>query len=200
MEHLQFMNLATAERRELLRLARASIEASLARGVSAGPVPFTADLHEPEFSVRRSSFVTLHRGEELRGCCGTLDAPRPLAEDVWRNAWAAAFNDYRFAPLTAAEWPQVSLHLSLLTAPEPLDVVTEEQLLAQLRPSMDGLILEGETARATFLPAVWEQLPSPAQFVRQLKLKAGWPADYWSPRVRAYRYTTESFDEESLES
>jgi AmmeMemoRadiSam system protein A len=199
MERSQFMNLATPERRELLRLARASIGATLAHGAAAGPAPFVAQHLDPTLTVRRSSFVTLHRGQELRGCCGSLDAPRPLAEDVWRNAWAAAFNDYRFPHLTAAEWPLVSLHLSLLTVPEPLALATEEQLLAQLRPSIDGLILENETGRATFLPAVWEQIPDAAQFVRQLKLKAGWPAGYWSPRVRAYRYTTESFDEGSLD-
>ena len=194
------MSLATPERHELLALARSSIDAALSLGVPSNqPAPFTAAPLLPELTVRRSSFVTLRRGDELRGCCGTLDAPRPLAEDVWRNAWAAAFSDYRFPSLTAAEWPQVNLHLSLLTTPEPLDVTTEEHLLALLRPSVDGLILEGETARATFLPAVWEQIPEPAQFVRQLKLKAGWAAGYWSHRVRAYRYTTESFDEESLE-
>lgn len=195
------MNLATLERRELLALARGSIDSALANGQPAGqPVPFTPARLPSGLTVRRSSFVTLHRGEELRGCCGTLDAPRPLAEDVWRNAWAAAFSDHRFPPLTAAEWPQVSLHLSLLTSPERLDVTTESQLLAVLRPSLDGLILESETGRATFLPAVWEQLPDPAQFVRQLKMKAGWQAGYWSDRVRAWRYTTESFNEESIEA
>lgn len=189
------MNLATPERRELLALARASIDSALASAASQ-LVPFTPAMLSATLMVRRSSFVTLRRSEELRGCCGTLDAPRPLAEDVWRNAWAAAFSDYRFPPLTAAEWPKVSLHLSLLTPPEPLHIVTEEQLLAQLRPSVDGLILESETGRATFLPAVWEQIPDPVQFVRQLKMKAGWPAAYWSDRVRAYRYTAESFGEE----
>src|SRR4030095_8009785 len=135
-------------------LARASIDSALANGRPAGQlVPFTPALLSPELSARRSSFVTLRRGEELRGCCGTLDAPRPLAEDVWRNAWAAAFNDPRFPPLTAAEWPQLSLHLSLLTPPERLDVTSESQLLSLLRPSVDGLILESETGRATFLPA-----------------------------------------------
>ena len=188
------MSLATPERRELLALARASIDAALSRG---NLVPFTPAQLLPALTVRRSSFVTLHRNEDLRGCCGTLDAPRPLAEDVWRNAWAAAFNDYRFPPLTAAEWPQVTLHLSLLTVPEPLDVASEAQLLEVLRPSIDGLILESDTGRATFLPAVWEQIPDSAQFVRHLKMKAGWPATYWSERVRAYRYTTESFGEES---
>ena len=188
------MNLATPERRELLGLARASIDSALSQ--PAGQLaPFTPALLSPGLSVRRSSFVTLRHGTELRGCCGTLDAPRPLAEDVWRNAWAAAFSDYRFSPLTAAEWPQLSLHLSLLTVPEPLTVRTEEELLALLQPSVDGLILESDSSRATFLPAVWEQLPDPALFVRQLKMKAGWPVGYWSDRVRAWRYTTESFGE-----
>jgi uncharacterized protein len=194
------MSLATPERRELLGLARASIDSALSHGQPAGQlVPFTPALLSPGLTVRRSSFVTLRNGVELRGCCGTLDAPRPLAEDVWRNAWAAAFSDHRFAPLTAAEWPRVSLHLSLLTVPEPLDVKTEDELLAVLRPAVDGLILETATSRATFLPAVWEQIADPQQFVRQLKMKAGWPAGYWSDRVRAWRYTTESFGEELTE-
>ena len=190
------MTLDTPERRELLALARASIDSALSPGrANNNLIPFAAASLPPALSVRRSSFVTLHRNEELRGCCGTLDAPRPLAEDVWRNAWAAAFNDYRFSPLTVTEWPQVSLHLSLLTVPEPIEVTTEQQLLAVLRPSVDGLILESDIGRATFLPAVWEQLPDPVQFVRHLKMKAGWPATYWSNCVRAYRYTTESFGE-----
>ena len=189
------MSLATPERRELLRLARESIDACVAAGQSASPAPFPVLSLQHGLTVRRSSFLTIRNGEDLRGCCGTLEAPRPLAEDVWRNAWAAAFNDPRFPPLTASEWPQLSLHLSLLTPPERLDVTTEAQLLALLRPSVDGLILESDTGRATFLPAVWEQLPDPAQFVRQLKIKAGWPAGYWSDRVRVSRYTTESFDE-----
>jgi AMMECR1 domain-containing protein len=109
------MSLGTPERRELLALARASIESALSNGRDGQLVPFTAAPISPALTVRRSSFVTLRRSDELRGCCGTLDAPRPLGEDVWRNAWAAAFNDYRFQPLTAAEWPQVDVHLSLLT-------------------------------------------------------------------------------------
>jgi uncharacterized protein len=189
------MSLATPERRELLALARASIDSALSNGRSA-LAPFSGGAVGPGLAVRRSSFVTLRRGEELRGCCGTLEAPRPLAEDVWRNAWAAAFNDHRFTPLTAAEWPHVNVHLSLLTPPEPLDVTSEEQLLALLRPSIDGLILESDIGRATFLPAVWEQIPEPVQFVRHLKMKAGWPATYWSNRVRVFRYGTESFGEE----
>jgi AMMECR1 domain-containing protein len=90
----------------------------------------------------------------------------------------------------------MNVHLSLLTVPERLDIAAEEQLLATLRPSIDGLILESDTGRATFLPDVWEQIPDPLQFVRQLKMKAGWPATFWSSRVRCWRYTTESFGED----
>jgi AmmeMemoRadiSam system protein A len=191
------MNLATPERRELLALARASIDSTLAHGRASHEIAsFAPRLLSPALTVRRSAFVTLRRGEELRGCCGSLDGARPLAEDVWRNAWAAAFNDYRFQPLTAAEWRHMNLHLSLLTVPERLDVTTEDQLLAVLRPSIDGLILESDAGRATFLPDVWQQIPDPQQFVRQLKMKAGWPQTYWSSRVRCSRYMTESFGEE----
>jgi AmmeMemoRadiSam system protein A len=191
------MSPVTPERRELLALARASIESTLSHGrATLELAPFTPAQLPPALTVRRSSFVTLRRGEELRGCCGSLDGARRLAEDVWRNAWAAAFNDYRFKPLTAAEWPHMNVHLSLLTVPERLDIAAEEQLLATLRPSIDGLILESDTGRATSLPDVWEQIPDPLQFVRQLKMKAGWPATFWSSRVRCWRYTTESFGED----
>jgi uncharacterized protein len=185
--------LATPDRRDLLALARASIDAALSHGQL---VPFTPALLSAALKVQRSSFVTLHRGAELRGCCGTIDAPRPLAEDVWRNAWASAFNDYRFPPVTAAEWPHMHVHVSVLTPPELLPVATEAQLLTALRPGVDGLILESQGGRATFLPSVWEQIANPADFVQQLKKKAGWPASYWSSQMRAYRYTAEGFGDE----
>ena len=69
---------------------------------------------------------------------------------------------------------------------------SEADLLAQLRPNIDGLVLE-ETAtrqRGTFLPAVWETLPDPATFLAHLKQKAGLPRDYWSDALRVSRYTT----------
>ena len=87
--------------------------------------------------------------------------------------------------------------LAAHSSPSRCDVATEAELLALLRPSIDGLILESEAGRATFLPAVWEQIPDPAQFVRQLKMKAGWPATYWSTACGACATRTESFGEES---
>ncbi len=69
----------------------------------------------------------------------------------------------------------------------------EEDLIRQLQPGVDGLIMEDGMRRGTFLPSVWEQLPTPAVFLRQLKLKAGLTPDYWSDSLTVRRYHTESF-------
>jgi uncharacterized protein len=186
------MPLDPTQRRDLLALARASIESGLTHRafVPCAPQRLPPDLMQPA-----SSFVTLRIGPDLRGCCGTIEAARPLAADVWHSAWAAAFSDPRFPPLQESEWRGISLQVSVLSTPEPMPVEDEWDLLQRLRPLIDGLILEHGSARATFLPAVWEQIHDPATFVRQLKLKAGLAADFWSPRMRALRYTTESFGE-----
>jgi len=184
--------MSPAQRTQLIAWARASIESALPRGDLA-PQPFAE--WAPELRALRSSFVTLRIDRELRGCCGTLDAPRPLAEDVWRNAWAAGFRDPRFPPLTPREWLRSELQISVLSPAASLCVASEQELLAELRPGVDGLILEFGASRVTFLPAVWAQIADPEMFVRQLKLKAGWRADFWSPDLRALRYESESFGE-----
>jgi uncharacterized protein len=162
------------------------------------PMP-TLDLPSA-LTESRGSFVTLRIRKQLRGCCGNLTANRSLAEDIWRNAWASAFADPRFPPLEADEWCDTEVHISVLSPLEPLAVVNEEELLDRLRPNIDGLVLERDDARATFLPEVWYQLPDPQEFLEHLKQKAGWPAGSWSPHIRAWRYTTESFGERELDA
>ncbi len=136
-----------------------------------------------------ATFVTLTRDGELRGCIGSLEPRRPLGRDVHENAIAAAFRDPRFAPLAAAEFGSTSIEVSLLSPCESLHVADEEHLLAQLRPGVDGLTIECDHRRATFLPQVWESLVEPRQFVAALKHKAGLRADFWSAQVNASRYT-----------
>ncbi|MET0534210.1 MAG: AmmeMemoRadiSam system protein A [Steroidobacter sp.] len=184
------MSIAPTQRSELHQLARESIELALRQGEL---VPYAGELADPELNLPSASFVTLRVGEDLRGCCGTIEPARPLSEDVWNNAWASAFADPRFPPLTSDEWSGTNIEISVLSQPERLEVGSEAELLAILRPGQDGLILQYGTRRSTFLPAVWEQLPEPAAFVRHLKMKAGWPADFWPPDMQAWRYTTESF-------
>lgn len=172
----------------LLRLARNAIGESF--GVAPQPVA-----ERPEWRQPGASFVTLARHGELRGCIGSLEAWRPLAEDVAANARAAAFRDPRFAPLTAGELAGIRVEVSLLTPPQPLPWRDEADALAQLQPHIDGVILSAGRHRATFLPQVWEQLPDPADFLAHLKRKAGLAADYWGSDLRLERYTVEKWRE-----
>lgn len=185
--------LSAAHRETLLEVARRSVDYGLSHKTVA---PLGA--HSLPFPLKRiqASFVTLKIEADLRGCIGTLDAVRPLVVDVHENAYAAAFRDPRFAPLSGAEWNRVRLSLSILSVPEAMDVRSEAELLDRLRPGIDGLVLEYGARRSTFLPVVWESLPDRADFVRQLKLKAGLPADFWAEGICVYRYGATSIEEE----
>ena len=158
----------------------------------------TPSEYHRDLKVVRASFVTLQIQGRLRGCIGHLEAVQPLIVDVAENAFAAAFRDPRFPPLQRDEWADVDIHLSLLTRPEPMRFDDESDLIAQIRPGEDGLILQDGPNRGTFLPSVRESLPDPVQFLTHLKHKAGLAANHWSDRVEVYRYHTESFGESDL--
>lgn len=184
--------LSQTQRSLLLDTARKSIRHGLDRGKPLSVDPDSAD---PALSQSGACFVTLHKHGQLRGCIGSLQAWRPLLEDIAENAFSAAFRDPRFAPLEAPELDQLDIEISVLNPAEPLTFDSQHDLLQQLRPGVDGLILEDGTHRGTFLPSVWESLPDPDRFLQQLKLKAGLPAGYWSGQLKVSRYTTESFGE-----
>jgi AmmeMemoRadiSam system protein A len=176
-------------RRALLEAARRSLEHSvLLRAVA----PFPAAVYPPATTVWRSSFVTLMVGNRLRGCCGRLEAERPLIEDVWHNAYAAGFTDPRFHPLASEELGEVEIEISVLTPLEPLHVRSTAELLAVLTPGRDGLVLASGGERVTFIPHVWESLPDAASFLRELRRKAGWPDEGWEPDLEAWRFEAES--------
>jgi AmmeMemoRadiSam system protein A len=140
-----------------------------------------------------ASFVTLKIAGQLRGCIGSLEAYQPLVNDVAHNAYAAAFSDPRFQPVSGDELENLEFRISVLTPAVAMSFDSEEDLLQQIRPGIDGLVLEDGQHRGTFLPAVWESLPDAESFLRHLKQKAGLPHDYWSESIRVSRYTTESF-------
>lgn len=146
-----------------------------------------------ELMEKRATFVTLTLGGRLRGCIGILEACRPLAEDVAGNARAAAFDDPRFPPLTKKEFDKLEIHISILSPPEEMVFSSEADVLNQIRPGIDGLILQDGFHRGTFLPSVWDELPAKEHFWAHLKLKAGLPSDYWSDTLRVFRYATEYF-------
>lgn len=182
--------ISEAQQQALLALAEASIRYGLQHGKPLSPA---LEEYDPELREPGACFVTLKRAGELRGCIGSLSPHRALVADVADNAYAAAFSDPRFYPLQEHELTGLELDISLLSAAEPIRFSNEQFLLEQLRPGEDGLILEEGYRRGTFLPSVWEQLPSAEQFLQHLKLKAGLPADYWSDSLRVSRYTTQSF-------
>lgn len=145
----------------------------------------------PKLQAKRACFVTLDIKKQLRGCIGSLEAYQPLVLDVVHNAYAAAFSDPRFPPLTAAELDLIRIHISVLNVPTAMQFTSEADLVQQLQPGVDGLILAEGANRGTFLPSVWESLPEPKQFLDHLKMKAGLAPNYWSDTVTVARYTVE---------
>jgi AmmeMemoRadiSam system protein A len=137
----------------------------------------------------------LTKGGALRGCIGSLQAARALGADVAENAVAAAFRDPRFPPMTPEEWPSVRVEVSLLSAPKPMRFADEADLLSQIRAGEDGLILECDGRRATFLPQVWDSIPDKVLFLRELVRKAGLPSDTRLARCKVWRYTVTKWKE-----
>jgi len=172
----------------LLEIARAAIENNL---TGKARQPRAA----PWLSQAGATFVTLTKNEELRGCIGSLQAGRALGEDVAQNAVAAAFHDPRFPAMSAAEWPQCRVEVSLLSTPKPMRFADEADLLAQIRPGEDGIILECDGRRATFLPQVWESIPDKRQFLAELARKAGLPGDVRLGRCHVSRYKVTKWQE-----
>lgn len=154
---------------------------------------FQVDLanYVPELREWRSCFVTLEKQGELCGCIGSIQPHQSLVQEVSHNACAAAFNDPRFPPLEWEDIPYLSIHLSILSPVSTLFFDSEEDLLQKLRPGIDGLILKDGWKQGTFIPAVWESLPNPQQFLRHLKRKAGLPEDYWSNTIEIQRFQVE---------
>jgi AmmeMemoRadiSam system protein A len=185
------INLSPDDRAALLHVARESVRHGLDR---REPLPVDASRYSLVLQQVQATFVTLHVGGRLRGCIGALEARRPLIEDVSRHAFAAAFRDSRFTPVQEVEFLSLSYHISILSSPEPMAVASEQDLLSRLRPGIDGVILDEPPRRATFLPQVWEMAPRPADFLALLKTKGGWPAGYWSRRIKVSRYTTLSVE------
>jgi AmmeMemoRadiSam system protein A len=177
----------------LLTIARAAIAARL-------DLPRIEEPRDPALLQPAATFVTLQCRGELRGCIGSLEPIRPLGIDVRENALAAAFRDPRFPPLAVHEFEATTVQVSLLSPAERLHVTNEEELVRRLRPGVDGLILEYDGRRATYLPQVWEAIPDPHDFVAALKRKAGWSHGFWNAGVNVFRYAATKWTEREFVS
>lgn len=174
--------------RALIGCARHAIAAEIA-------VACAEPLGHAELLRPGATFVTLFYRGELRGCIGSLRSTRELGLDVRENAIAAAFRDPRFPPLGAAEFEATSVEVSLLSPAESFRFASESELRHRLRPGVDGVTLELDQRRATFLPQVWEALPEPGDFLAALKQKAGLPVDFWSPGLNVALYQVTKWKE-----
>lgn len=170
----------------------AGLAAATVRHRLLGAEPALAPPGDPVLAERGASFVTLERRGRLLGCIGSLQPVRPLFLDVARNA-ARAMRDPRLPPVSADDWPELDVEVSVLTPAEPLAVAGRAELLAALRPGIDGLVLTDGVRRSTFLPAVWAKIADPAVFVDRLLVKGGWPAGGWPAGLAASRYRTVEF-------
>lgn len=174
------------------RVLQTIAKGSIANGLGLSSVPVKRN-HQPWLLVPGATFVTLSIDGQLRGCIGSLSATRPLGQDVASNARAAAFEDPRFPKLTRGEFPRCAIEVSLLSSPKPIHFADEADLLAQIQAGADGLILERDGRRATFLPQVWEDLPEKRPFLVALLKKAGLPEDTRLAACRLWRYRVTKF-------
>ena len=179
----------------LIALARATIAEKLGLAV---PLSKTAAelLKDEFFETKRGMFVTLTMDNELRGCMGNLSSDESIVHGVKSNALNAAFHDPRFPPLSREEFEKTEVEISLLTEPKPLTFSGPKELLSQLRPNIDGVILRKKAASSTFLPQVWEQLPGKEEFLEHLCRKAGLAGSAWQkPGLTVLTYQVQYFQE-----
>ena len=185
--------LTSAEKETLLKIARETLEMKL-RGEKL--IPLNTASQTPLLQAEGATFVTLTINGQLRGCIGTLEAYRPLIEDVRKHAIAAALYDTRFSPVQFEDLDEIEIEISRLTTPMPLDYEDADDLLTKLRPSVDGVVLIDGSRRATYLPQVWEQLPNTGDFLSHLSAKMGLSRDTWRrKKLEVLIYQVEEFCE-----
>jgi len=186
-------HLTENDRTFLLKLARESIE----RYANDKQIPkVEKSILSEILQEEGASFVTLTYKGNLRGCVGALEPYQSLAEDVREHAIAAAFQDYRFPPVSSAEVEEIQIEISYLTRPTILEYNHPSDLLAILRPNIDGVVIRDGMHRATFLPQVWEKIPNTGDFLDQLCLKMGSAPDLWQrKKLDVLTYQVEEFHE-----
>ncbi len=184
------MSLNPEHHKILLQIARTAIKQGLEFGqtLNVNPVDYPIELQQV-----RACFVTLEVQHNLRGSIGALVGNQTLIEEVANHAYVAAFEDTHFPPLQSRDYALLTVHISILSELELMQFDSEQDVIRQLRPNVDGLVLEDKSYKGMFLPTIWKSLSNPQDFLHQLKRKAGLPTDYWSNSIKIQRFTTESF-------
>ena len=184
---MTFVPLSADARRDLLALARGTLEAHF-RGE---PPPRLGSDRAEAFGQPRGVFVSLQKKGELRGCIGTVSPEGDLSRAVPKFALLAALQDPRFPPLTASELPDCQIEISILTPPRPVENPEEIQI------GRDGLIIEAPGRRGVLLPQVATEWGFDREtFLGEVSKKAGLPAGaWWQPGARLWTFQAEVFSE-----
>ncbi|MCX6088172.1 MAG: AmmeMemoRadiSam system protein A [Caldiserica bacterium] len=186
-----------SQRKILLDISRRAIELYLEIGKKLSP--YHEDFDDVDLWERRGTFVTLTIGRELRGCIGSIIPTKPLILDIVDNSINAAFRDPRFYPLTKDEFKAIDIEISILTIPMRLEFSDVQDLYNKIRPGIDGVILRRGIYQATFLPQVWEDLPSKDEFFGNLCYKAGLPYNCIGLKgMEINTYQVEAFSEKDF--
>ncbi len=191
------IDFSESEQGRLLGIARQSIESGLAGGSA---LEMNRDNLADSLSIPVGVFVTLTLSGTLRGCMGSPESSDPLAFSVASCAFNAAFHDPRFPRLDAGEIELTRIEISVLSKLEPLVVNDRADLLNQLRPGEDGLLLADGKYRSIFLPRMWDMFSDPEEFLSRLLCKAGLAGDHWSETIHFKRYQALSFGEPNLDT
>lgn len=179
----------------LLKLARDTVTTFLNTGKNIQIDE--ADLPSKKLLTRHGTFVTLTtKNDELRGCIGKIEGEEKLYQDIIDNAYSAAFRDPRFAPVDRTEIDDIKIEISILSEPQEIKFQNPDDLLSQIKPHQDGIILKKDFHTATFLPQVWDELPDKEEFLSHLSSKAGLPPNGWKDQeVEFLKYQVEKFRE-----
>lgn len=177
------------EKLQLLKIARESLISGVTN--SAYELP---DIKNEKLKEVTGCFVTLRKGKALRGCVGYIEGVSPLYKAIADNAVSAALKDYRFPPVAEDELDDISLEVSVLTKPESFDYNGIEDLLLKITPGVDGIILDYQGHRSTFLPQVWDELPDKIKFLEHLSRKAGLGENDWQ-KASYRKYQAIHFEE-----
>jgi AmmeMemoRadiSam system protein A len=190
-------NMSPEQGQLLVKLARHTLSQQLSKQIPQKEIDsLNTSLTDPCFNSSCGTFVTLTIDGKLRGCIGNLTSNASVVSGVRQNAINAAFHDPRFSSLSLPELDRVSIEVSILSEPRPLDYREPADLLNKIRPHIDGVILRKGSASATFLPQVWEQIRKPQNFLAQLCLKAGLAADAWQQsKLEVSTYQVQHFKE-----
>ena len=176
----------------LIDIARNSISDAFSNASTIDSEKLT--LEHSEFSKHTATFVTLTLNGQLRGCVGSITPYRSLLDDLASNARSAAFKDPRFMPLSREEFDEIEIEVSLLTEPQRFEYGSVDELKARVTHD-DGVILKDGPYQATFLPQVWEQLPSFELFFSHLCEKAGLNAGCLTSHPEIYLYQVQKYKE-----